>query len=260
MAMGGPSEQKPRRTFTTMNQDLKKLFGKTITGPDGELGRVKDFLFDTDPWVVRYLVVDTGSWLSERQVLLPPQALGTHGLGLATAGTKTLETDLTRAEIKDSPVLRSHHALSRVFEESYYAYFGWHPYWRGGHLWGDAERPRPTVRPIPAIRSSLLHDPADDVHLQSVRKVLGYHLQASDRALGELCSATIHGYSWVIRDWVVKAGPWYARKHIFLLPGDISRFSPSTGAVFVNLTSRDILQTRRETVVESGSVALFRAE
>jgi len=37
---------------------------------------VTDFLFDDDTWLVRWLVIDTGSWLSGRKVLLPPSVLG----------------------------------------------------------------------------------------------------------------------------------------------------------------------------------------
>ena len=41
-----------------------------IGATDGHIGHVKDFYFDDDAWVIRYLVVDTGSWLSGRKVLI----------------------------------------------------------------------------------------------------------------------------------------------------------------------------------------------
>ena len=50
--------------------------GYSIEASDGELGTVSDFLFDDASWSVRWLVVDTGNWLSGRKVLLPPSALG----------------------------------------------------------------------------------------------------------------------------------------------------------------------------------------
>ena len=43
---------------------------------DGAIGHVKDFYFDDEAWVIRYLVVDTGSWLSSRKVLISPIAIG----------------------------------------------------------------------------------------------------------------------------------------------------------------------------------------
>ena len=50
--------------------------GYAIAASDGRLGTVSDFLFDDASWLVRWLVVDTGKWLSGRKVLLPPSALG----------------------------------------------------------------------------------------------------------------------------------------------------------------------------------------
>jgi len=42
-----------------------------ILASDGEIGAVKDLLFDDRTWTARWLVVDTGSWLFGRKVLLP---------------------------------------------------------------------------------------------------------------------------------------------------------------------------------------------
>jgi hypothetical protein len=49
--------------------------GYAILASDGKIGTVGGFLFDDDSWLVRWLVVDTGNWLSDRKVLLPPFAL-----------------------------------------------------------------------------------------------------------------------------------------------------------------------------------------
>jgi hypothetical protein len=46
------------------------------TSLDGEIGRVKEFYFDDLHWTVRYLVAETGNWLTGRQVLISPYALG----------------------------------------------------------------------------------------------------------------------------------------------------------------------------------------
>ena len=50
--------------------------GYAIAASDGHIGTVSDFLFDDTSWRVRWLVVDTGNWLSGRKVLLPPSVLG----------------------------------------------------------------------------------------------------------------------------------------------------------------------------------------
>jgi hypothetical protein len=45
-------------------KDLEKC---TIEATDGVIGTVEQFYFDDDQWVVRYLVVRTGTWLSNRK-------------------------------------------------------------------------------------------------------------------------------------------------------------------------------------------------
>ena len=46
----------------------KTLKGYQLHGLDGEIGRVKEFYFDDLHWTVRYLVAETGNWLTGRQV------------------------------------------------------------------------------------------------------------------------------------------------------------------------------------------------
>jgi hypothetical protein len=49
---------------------LSKLVGSPIRALDGEIGRIKDVYFDDHRWTVRYLVVDSGGWLTGRKVLI----------------------------------------------------------------------------------------------------------------------------------------------------------------------------------------------
>ena len=59
-----------------MLRNINKLIGFTISANDGELGKVNEFFFDDLNWSIRYLIVETGNWLSERKVLIPHAALG----------------------------------------------------------------------------------------------------------------------------------------------------------------------------------------
>jgi hypothetical protein len=55
---------------------VSRLSGYTIEASDGDIGTFNDFLFDDVTWKVRWLVVDTGHWLSGRKVLIHPSAIG----------------------------------------------------------------------------------------------------------------------------------------------------------------------------------------
>jgi hypothetical protein len=54
----------------------KELQNFSIGATDATIGKVKDFYVDDQAWTVRYLVVETGRWLSNRRVLIVPASLG----------------------------------------------------------------------------------------------------------------------------------------------------------------------------------------
>ena len=58
-----------------MQHSLNSLTGYDMGAIDGEIGKVKEFYFDDSTWDIRYLVLQTGSWLFEREVLISPEAL-----------------------------------------------------------------------------------------------------------------------------------------------------------------------------------------
>jgi hypothetical protein len=53
----------------------KDIEGCAIGANDGQIGYVTDLYFDDQAWIVRYLVVATGSWLAGRKVLISPVAI-----------------------------------------------------------------------------------------------------------------------------------------------------------------------------------------
>ena len=101
-----------------MLRSIKELYRDKLGSSDGEIGHVKDFYFDDQSWAVRYVVADTGLWLTGRQVLLSPHAFGSfHQDG------DCLLVNLTRAQIEKSPPIESHEPVSRHYENEYYRYY-----------------------------------------------------------------------------------------------------------------------------------------
>src|ERR1700685_3217798 len=93
-------------------QSIKELYGKKLAALDGDIGHVKDVYFDDAAWAVRYVVVDTGTWLTGRLVLLSP-----HAFGKLDQNEDALHVKLRRKQIQDSPSIASHETVSRQFEE-----------------------------------------------------------------------------------------------------------------------------------------------
>ena len=114
-----------------MLRNASAIDGYAIEASDGRLGTVSDFLFDDVSWMVRWLVVDTGNWLSGRKVLLPPSVLG-H----PDAEAKKFPVRLTMQQVKDSPDIDTERPVSRQIETGIYDYYGWSPYWGNGYYMG----------------------------------------------------------------------------------------------------------------------------
>lgn len=236
-----------------MLQNIKQLYGKRLGASDGDIGHVKDFYFDDKTWAVRYLIADTGTWLTGRQVLLTPHAFGTNAFGRSDADANVLRVNLNRKQIEDSPSIESHRPVSRQYEEEYYRYYGWPAYWEGGGMWGVAGFPAVTPPSTPENLPHHGHNQRDDIHLRSTKAVTGYHIQATDGAIGSVSSFMVDGKSWAIRELVVETGHWYAGKKILLLPENIDRISYEDSTVFVKLTKEDIQQTTRNDVAQAGA-------
>lgn len=67
---------------------LHDLLDYQIAGQDGSLGAPRDIYFDDTSWCIRYFVVDTGSWLPGRKVLLAMQSVAGIDTAIAAQATK----------------------------------------------------------------------------------------------------------------------------------------------------------------------------
>ena len=223
--------------------NLKKICGHKLIARDGEIGHVKDFYFDDKTWAIRYLVADTGNWLSGRQVLLSPYAFGSFD-----HDKKNLAVNLTKQQIENSPPIDEHRPVSRQYEQNYYGYYGWPTYWEGGEIWGGYD--------YPVLTPSLVRDSAgfyeypqwDDIHLRSTKAVHGYPIEATDGTIGTVSGFMVDDKRWVIRELAVETGHWYSGKEILICPSKIQRISYAESKVFVNLTKADIKRTAENNV------------
>jgi len=181
--------------------NTKELYGGKLAASDGDIGHVKDFYFDDKIWVIRYLVADTGSWLTGRLVLLSP-----HSFEEYDPRDKTLHVKLSRRQIEDCPSIESHKPVSRQYEIAYYRYYGWPAYWNGGAMWGLGGYPVVMPPSKDAAMQDRLHHHRDDKHLQSTRAVTGYAIQTVDGTIGRVSGLVVDEKSWEIREMAVETG------------------------------------------------------
>lgn len=192
--------------------------GYAIEASDGDIGTVSDLLFDDAAWLVRWLVVDTGNWLSGRKVLLPPSALGR-----LYANNRVLAVKLTKQQVKDSPEIDTARPVSRQMETSVYDYYGWSPYWSSGFYMGGNGYMPGSGMASPYLRERRreqeiadAHADSDDVHLRSVEAVTGYHIHASDGEIGHVEDFLVDDADWSIHYLVVDTKNWWPGKKILV--------------------------------------------
>jgi hypothetical protein len=231
-----------------MLNNANTIKGYTLDCLDGDLGKVKEFYFDDRYWTIRYLVVDTGNWLTGRKVLIAP-----HAVRAVNNIERKISVTLTKKQIEDSPALESDKPVSRQFEESYYEYYGWPMYWGGPYMWGSCAYPY-MAGPYPRITrdyeqmaEAARREKAWDPHLRSTDDVSGRHIHAIDGDIGHVEEFLIDDENWAIRYLVINTRNWWLGKKVLVSPHWIERVSWSESKVFVNLSRETIKQSPQYT-------------
>ncbi|MBD0324187.1 MAG: PRC-barrel domain-containing protein [Aldersonia sp.] len=223
------------------------LIGRSIRAIDGEIGSVKTVYFDDDRWTVRYLVVDTGHWLPGRLVLISP-----FSLWQAESSSRSLDTGLSREQVKNSPDVDTERPISRQHEVAYSDYYGYPYYWAGPSVWGAAAVPIDPVIPpggspeAAAARRDVWreHDERNS-HLRDVKHVAGYHIHATDGSIGHVEDFLVDGRSWTIRYLIVDTSNWIGGRHVLIAPGWVSGISWEGTKIDIGLT-RDAIRNSPE--------------
>ena len=128
------------------------LKGYAIEASDGRVGTVTDLLFDDSSWNIRWIVVDTGTWLTARKVLLHPSAVTRPDYE-----RQELSVALSRHQIEANPSIHQDQPVSQQAETSLYDYYGWDPHWGGTYFGGGGIAP-PLSAP-PYFGMSALREP-----------------------------------------------------------------------------------------------------
>jgi uncharacterized protein YrrD len=226
-----------------MLNKTKNFYGAKLGALDGDIGHIKDFYFDDSSWVVRYLIADTGSWLTGRQVLLSP-----HSFGKWDEDAKLLHINLRKKQIENSPAPDTHRPVSRQYEIEFYQYYGWPTYWEGTGIWGFGGMPVAVPPPTMVDRPKPSPVAREDRHLRSAKAVAGYAIQAEDGEMGHVTGFLVDDKQWSIHDVVVEAGKWYSGKEILVPVGKVKSINYEELAVAVALTQSDIRQTTENEV------------
>lgn len=193
-----------------MRYNINSLIGYTIGATDGEIGRIKDFYFDDDTWVIRYLVVDTGEWLFSRKILISPQAIL-----IADWDNRIFNVGLSKDQIRKSPDIDTEKPVSRQQEIKLQNHYQWSGYLNNSLYTGNApvsvyEALSNNADPIDINKS------ADDPHLRSTSMLIGYSVKAIDGRAGDVNNLMLSDITWRLDYMVVDTGHWWLGKRVLV--------------------------------------------
>jgi hypothetical protein len=228
-----------------MLRSFAHLRGFTIQASDGEIGSLRDVYFDDQSTLIRYFVVDTGTWLPGRRVLLAPAAVG--GVDAERGG---IITGLTRQQVEDSPSVETDQPVSRQQETALHAYYGWEAYWAvpplAGSLapyWGIAvpEAAHAPSDEDPVAREVAAREREErDPHLRSAREVAGYRVVATDGEIGHVDDFFIDDRGWAIGLLGIETGDWLPGRKVLIPPGWLRGVDWAGHRIEVDLSRRQI--------------------
>ncbi len=213
---------------------IANLTDYRLRGRDEEFGVISDFLFDDVSWCIRYIVVESGSWLVGRQVLLTP-----HTLGTVDNECKTIDVSLTRKEIEESPSLGTHRPVSRQFEQEYHTYYGFPAYW-GEKKPGNV---RPEMITDISAKLDLLEnrDEECDPHLRSTENVRGYHVDTLDGGLGHVGDFVVDDVQWKIPFLILVTKNWWPGNQVLIGTNSIASINWRESKIVAELSRQFVV-------------------
>ena len=211
-----------------------KIKGTTVRARDGEIGTLDDFLFEQSRWAVRYLVIDTGSWLNGRRVLLSPMAVAGHwdksGISLSVG----------KAEVAASPDLQPA-MLGRSAESELLGYYGQPLYWGRADIWGMFDTPAALFEAREEFRLSNGNAALDAAEpLRSTEEIKGFHIQATDGDIGHVDDVLIGEASWRIRYLLVDTSNWIGGRSVLVGTDVVEIVDRDSGKLRVSDSREDI--------------------
>lgn len=241
-----------------MLRSVNDLNGFKIAALDGEIGNVEEFYFDDERWALRYIVVNTGTWLAGRQVLVSP-----FSVMEVDREHRQLHVALTKSQVEKSPDIDTRKPVSRQMEAHYADYYGFPYYWGSPLLWGSEERPTlaaqqslaATASPvtadaaragrstIPGTCATVRIVVAEDVHLRSTQEVSAYSIAATNGDIGTVYDFILDDESWAIRYLAIDTHKWWPGKKVMIAPQWIASIDWAQAKVHVKLTREGIKQS-----------------
>lgn len=191
-----------------MLRSLNVLMNFTIHFGDDEVGKVTDIYIDKSTWSLRYLILDTGKWLSGKTIIV-----STQNLDKFDTDNQTITIHRSLNDVESSPEFKNLETLTRKFEENLFAHYQWVPYWTAQGIAQSGAAP--VVLPV--------QDANEDTDISSSRKepdlltfedIKSYEVVHEDQTLGWVKDGIYDDGSWDIHSIIFDTGKTLREKII----------------------------------------------
>ncbi len=225
-----------------MLRRITEVQGSRMLALDGEVGKVRDAYVGEDSWIVRYLIVDTGSWLSGRRMLIDPRSVA-----LIDRALHTISVSLSRARVESSPPIDLDQPVSRQHELQLSRYYGYGADWTRSMPWAMGPMPSVMVPFTFDAPESAAHPSAESASqkcLRSVEALLNFTLLSADGQVGSIKDGYFDDETWTLRYLVVQTGSWLLGRRVLLRVDAVRRVDWTAQTLEVDQTRRQIDESR----------------
>lgn len=240
-----------------MHFNMSEFIGNKLMANDGEVGVVSDMLFDDQSWFVRYFVITCGNWLDKKEILLIPSSLN-----LPRDESAQLSSDLTRDQIKKSPLIQSNLPVSRQFETELHSYYNWGPYWTypistayGFTMYNKDMQQRANESGLE--KNSVKQD--FDPSLRSLKAMEHRRLRSPDGELGRIEDMLIEASEARVSHLVVDTKNWWPSKNVLILTESITDISSMSDTVDTSVGKKKIQSAPSYESFEAGNEAYLQS-
>ena len=217
-----------------MKSFAHEIAGMPVHASDGDIGTIKDVVFDPQSWTVRYLEVSTG-WLFGRDVLIPVDKVKSIE---APEGAVTF--DLTKEEIEKSPPAEPARPVDRSYEGRLMGYYGLSPYWAAPPEMGVPPQALPVgQRPPEASQASQAPE------LLFAGDIDGYELDAQGERVGTVRDVLVDLDTWKITSLMADLGGLFTRDSATIGTAPITGIDVENRIVHVSMPKETVDRNHR---------------
>ena len=223
-----------------MLHSARALSQYEVHATDGKLGRATDAYYDDVTHDIRYLVVETGRWLPEKNLLISQRTLG-----IPDKDARHIPVTLTRAEASERQAQVEELPVSWKLEELLRV--------RYGGLDSRGGAPAGVLHATASPQAMAGVAEADETHLRSLREVMGYGIEALDGPLGVAEDFLIDDEDWAIHYVLVDTKSWKPGREVLIPPEWIETVSWAEHRIHVKISRQKVKTSQR---MDRGSFAV----